>query len=193
MQGSVDSKCKQNYEASSYSPSANAYMRASIKAEINEAMLEELESLRNENFNLKLERYCFSKLCNTQRSNDLLDTPVCEAHVITTLRKDLKLKTEQMMQVASTIEMQNKMIKDCFAEKEAKFAELQSNKEKLKQTSDELEMAKARIEILKSGLKMTQDTVSSCETKIKKLTDKNSILIDNVEIYSNDNLKIKAR
>lgn len=198
MQSSVGSKCKQSYKLSSVPLSPHAYPMASndlgsIKTGRKQTIIEELQSLRNENFNLKLEKHCFPSLGKSQCSKDLFDRPVCESHVITTLRKELKIKTEIMMQTAATIEMQKKMLKDSVAENEAKFAELMSYIEKLKPTADELKTAKARIEELKSELRISEETVTSCEAKIKELAVKNSRLIDSVLTYRNDNFKTKVR
>lgn len=106
---------------------------------------------------------------------------------ITTLRKELKLKTNLLMQAASTAAEHKK----CIAQNEMKMAELMFYAEKLESTADELKEAKRQIEILGKELEKRDETVVSYESKIQELAFKNSKLINRGHTYNN-NLKTKV-
>lgn len=125
------------------------------------------------------------------KNQDIQD--LCDAQekklnfAISTLRKELRLKTNLLMQAASIAAEH----KECIARNEMKIAELQSHAGKLDSTNDELKKAKGQIEALEKELKKRDETVVSCEWKIKELACKNSKLISRAHTYSN-NLKSKV-
>lgn len=134
----------------------------------------------------------FLNHCNGKDKDQFIED-LCAAHVkklyvtIATLRKELKIKTNLLVQTAS-IATEHKA---CIARNEMKIADLQSYAEKHDSTADELKEAKRQIEVLGKELEKRDETVNSCESKIKELALKNSKLISRTHTYNN-NFKAKV-
>lgn len=151
-------------------------------------IFDEMQELRKENFNLKLRLYCKNEAkkqhikehCKIQFS----ESPV----VISSLRQELKLKTNLLIKANNATVKQ----KDCIAKNEVKIAELESYIAKLESTTDDLMAAKTQIKVLGKELKDRDETVFSCEAKIQELAVNNSNLIDRIRSHEN-NLKTKVR
>lgn len=82
--------------------------------------------------------------------------------------------------------------KERIAKNDVKVAELESHIAKLESTVDDLTAAKTQIKILDRELRDRDETVFSCDAKIRELAVKNSNLIDRLSSYKN-NLKTKVR
>lgn len=150
-------------------------------------IFDELRALRKENFNLQLRLYCKNeaKLQHNKGhwENQKGESPV----VISSLRQELKLKTYLLMRATSA----TAEYKERIAKNDVKVAELESHIAKLESTADDLTAAKTQIKILDSELRDRDETVFSCDAKIRELAVKNSNLIDRLSSYKN-NLKTKV-
>lgn len=149
---------------------------------------DEVQELRKENFNLQLRLYCKNEAKQQQhREQQVSESPV----VISSLRKELKLKTKLLMRATSATDE----CKECIAKNEVKIAELESQIAKLEYTADDLTAAKTQIKVLGMELSDRDETVFSCEAKIRELAVQNSNLIDLIDsLRSNkNNQKAKVR
>lgn len=148
---------------------------------------DEMETLRRENFDLKLRLYCKNE-AKQQQIKEYSKKLFCESpDVISTLRQELKLKTNQLIKANSATAKH----KDSIAQNEVKIAELESYIAKLESTADDLTAAKMQIKVLGEELKDRDETVFSCEAKIQELAVNNSNLIARLHAHEN-NLKTKV-